>query len=77
MIATIYSPTTVGAPEIVPDPDIAGNGLGLEEPTLLQPPVDVANLPVPVTGDEHPEPPTMKLDSPVGGSTVDALLDET
>ena len=72
-----YSPTTVGAPENVPDPDGVGSGLGLEEPTLLQPPVDVANLPVPVSDDEHPEPPAMELDSPVGESTVDALLDET
>ena len=72
-----YSPTTIGAPENVPDPGGVGSGLGLEEPTLLQPPVDVANLPVPDTDDEHPEPPVMELDSPVGESTVDALLDET
>ena len=72
-----YSPTTVGAPENVPDLDGVGSGFGLEEPTLLQPPVDVANLPVPVTDDEHPEPPAMELDSPVGDSTADALLDET
>ena len=68
-----YSPTTVGAP----DPGGVGNGLGLDEPTLLQPPVDVATLPVPDTDDEPHEPPAMELDSPVGESTVDALLDET
>ena len=76
-----YSPSVAPAlPDSTPD-------LQEAEPTLLQPPSDVIeNIPVPESEDEHggppveplpaPQPP-MELDSPVGGSTVDAILDET
>ena len=53
------------------------------EPTLLQPPADIPvpgddeDMQPPLPEDGHEQPQGLTLDSPVGASTVDAILDET